>query len=548
MVTINAEKYGIMPCEDITENLCKLIEDLANIEDEVTVNFEKGEYFVDSNKCKQYMLYITNTAGEKEFSKNEKQHLNAVPFYFSGLKNVVFDGGDSIFVIDGKVTNMAFENCENFTVKNIEIRHKQPDLHELKVVKKDKFAVEFELDSDTDYCVKGGKLCFMGNGYKSVAPKNAWWIGRIQEEAPNKIERVASPLLGATSIKDLGDRKIRVCYFNVKRFNINDCFYIYDVRRQYAGIFVNKCKNIVFEGIKQRFNYSLALVAQDSENVSLINSEFAPEQGSVRKMASIADFAQICSCRGDILIDGNYFDGAGDDCLNVHGVHFKITQKLNNQIKVRFMHPQTFGFNPLREGDKIAFIDTSTLLETAEAVIKKSELVSKYEILLTLDDVSGAKVGDVIEDTTACPNVKFLNNKLTRIITRGVLLTTRGKVLLQNNHFVSTTMSTVLLSDDAKSWYESGMCLDVTLQNNVVDYCGEVPIFIWPENAVHNGAVHKNIKILDNTIGGYTGYAISAKSTDNIEVKGNTFNSDLIIKQKNCQNVVLTNNTPKIEG
>ena len=91
-------------------------------------------------------------------------------------------------------------------------------------------------------------------------------------------------------------------------------------------------------------------------------------------MASVADFIQICMCRGKVSIKNSYFDGAGDDSLNVHGVHFKITDINDNQLTVRFMHPQSHGYNPLREGDTIAYINTDTLLEEGTAVIEKSEL------------------------------------------------------------------------------------------------------------------------------------------------------------------------------
>ena len=73
------------------------------------------------------------------------------------------------------------------------------------------------------------------------------------------------------------------------------------VRRQFAGIFVNKCENVKLQNIKQRFNYSLALVAQDSENINVDNVDFSPEENSARKMASVADFIQICMCRGNFL-------------------------------------------------------------------------------------------------------------------------------------------------------------------------------------------------------------------------------------------------------
>ena len=542
MKIINANEFDIHINEDITEGLIKLLDYLKTVDEKKTVTFDKGTYYLDSEKCKQYMLYITNTVGDEEFSKNETPHINAVPFYFGGIDNITFDGNDSIFIIDGKVTNIAIENCKNITLKNIEIRYSNPDMHELKVIRKGLFSVDFEIDRDSRYEFEKGKLYFYGKDYRVSADEsalNAHWIGIIRKETPQKIKRVRHPLFSAVKINDLDNRKIRVTYPNTLRFNIRDCFYLFDVRRQFAGIFVNKSENVTLENIKQRFNYSLALVAQDSENITVDSVEFAPENNSARKMASVADFIQICMCRGNVSIKNSYFDGAGDDSLNVHGVHFKITDIKDNQLTVRFMHPQSHGFNPLRVGDNIAYINTDTLLEEGTAVIEKSELLNEYEIGLTVSSTDKARLGEVIEDISACPDLEFENNTMTRIITRGLLITTRGKVNISNNHFVSTTMSGILLSDDAKIWYESGMCRDVTIKNNTFDYCGQTPILIKPENRVYAGAVHKNVKLIGNTFKKYHGCCIKAKNTDGILIKSNKFSSSKRIKAKNCNNIVL---------
>lgn len=540
MKILNAADYGIKPENDITDELFKLIEEAGQIDDEKTIRLEKGTYFFSSDKCKKYMLYITNTVGDSEFSKEEMPHLNAVPVYLNHINDLIFDGNGSVFIIDGKVTNIAAEHCRNITLKNLEIRHLHPDMHELKVIRKSHFYVDFQIDSDSLYKLENNKLYFYGTDYCCAADEsalNAHWIGLIRENTPNKIKRVSHPLIGAIRMEDSGDGKIRVHYLNTFRFKTGDCFYLFDVRRQFAGIFVNQCENVILDNIKQRFNYSLALVLQDSKDVSLLNSEFAPEENSARKMASVADFIQVCMCRGKINIENNLFDGAGDDCLNVHGVHYQIKSVDKNKLIVSFMHPQSHGYNPLHPGDKIAFIHPKSLLENGKTEIISSRLLNEYEIELEVASSEKALVGEVIEDISACPDICFLNNTLTRIITRGLLLTTRGKVIIRDNHFISTSMSGILLSDDAKSWYESGMCCDVTIDNNLFDYCGQIPVLIKPENAVYKGAVHKNIRIINNQFKDYKGYCIRSKAADNIKVKGNKFNSGKVIKCVNCRNV-----------
>lgn len=541
MTPIYAADFGICPDRDVTKELTALMAHLKTIDGEKTVILEKGTYFIDSAKCEEPMLTITNTVGDDEFSDGETPHRSRVPLYMNGLNDLTFDAGGSLLLIDGKVTNIALENCKNITLKNLKIRHKHPDMHEFRVIGKRLFSVDFAFDRDTLYDFDGGKGYFYGKDYRygiDKGARTAGWIGLIREKTPDKIQRVQHPLFASLGMEDLGNGRIRVRYPNTSRFKIGDRFYFYDVRRQFAGIFVNRCENVTLQNIAQRFNYSLALVAQDTENLTAENLDFAPEEGSARKIASAADFIQLCMCRGKMTVKNCNFDGAGDDLLNVHGIHFKITKLDDGELTVRFMHPQSHGFNPLRVGDTLAYINPETLLEEGQAEILSSELLNEYEIRLTVNDTTGAKVGHVIEDVSACPSLDFIGNTSTRIITRGLLITTRGKVTVADNHFVSTTMSGILLSDDAKSWYESGMCRDVTVQNNVFDYCGGTPILIKPENSRYAGAVHRNIAIIGNTFKKYDGVAVSAKATDGITVRDNHFSGE-VIKTRDCENVTV---------
>lgn len=293
-----ASSFGIRPNQDITENLIILFAEMKKTDGEKTVVFEEGTYYIDSEKCEKHMLYITNTVGDKEFSDGETPHLYAVPFYLGGLTDLTLDGGNSLFLIDGKVTNIAVENCRNITLKNMEIRHRNPDMHELKVIRKTIFTVDYAIDRDSQYVIENGKLYFYGKDYRVAADSNAlnaYWIGLIRKNTPDKINRVHHPLFSAVKAEPIGERKIRVHYPNTFRFKSGDCFYLFDVRRQFAGIFINKCENVVLNNIRQRFNYSLALVAQDTENITVEEVDFSPEKSSARKMASVADFIQI-SC------------------------------------------------------------------------------------------------------------------------------------------------------------------------------------------------------------------------------------------------------------
>lgn len=538
MFIINPDDYGIKNDHDITEALSEMLNDISLLDGDKTLKFKKGVYYLNSDKCNEYKLVITNTASKKDFSQDESPHINAVPFYIGNTENLTLDGNGSIFVINGRTTNIALENSKNIILKNFEIRTENPDLHELEVININKEYVDFIVDEGSlikDIC---GIPHFYGHGYTRSLTKDisAGYIGLIHKNTPDKIERTLHPINGYKKIEKISEKVYRIYYNDTSRFSVGDCFYIYDVRRQFAGIFINRSNNISLDNIKETFNYSLALVAQDSADISINNSSFAPYKNSPLKVASCADFIQCCMCRGLFSVTNSNFEGAGDDCMNVHGIHFKIVSVNKDKIIVRFMHSETYGFNPLHKDDYIEFISPFTLLSEGSARILSSELISDTDIELQISDPGKAKKGLCIEDISACPDVYFGKNSVKRIITRALLLTTRGKVVIENNNFISCTMSGILISDDARSWYESGMCRDITIKNNNFDYCGETPILIKPENIIHKGPVHKNINITGNKFK-HNGESIKIKSSGNINIQNNTFTDENYLKTINCTEI-----------
>ena len=92
------------------------------------------------------------------------------------------------------------------------------------------------------------------------------------------------------------------------------------------------------------------------------------------------------------------------------------------------------------------------------------------------------------------------NNSFFRIPTRGILVTSRGRVQIKNNLFSDIKMCGILIADDARSWFESGGVENVTVSGNVFRRSGGPFMEIKPENKRHAGAVHKNISVTGNTI------------------------------------------------
>ena len=100
---------------------------------------------------------------------------------------------------------------------------------------------------------------------------------------------------------------------------------------------------------------------------------------------------------------------------------------------------------------------------------------------------------------------------------RGFLLTTRGKVLIENNTFLRCAMSGILIEDDAEGWFESGPVRDMLIRNNTFIGCG-LDINPQTRSANRRKPVHENIRIEGNF---FDGGSVSARSVKGLTVTGN---------------------------
>ena len=146
-----ARDFEIVPEKEVGAEISTALEKMSSVDGEKTLIFEKGVYYIDASSCKGKMLYITNTVGDKEFKDDETPHYNKIAFNFQNIKDLTVQGNGAEFIIDGKVTNIAVENCENLTIDGISIDVKNPHLHEFTVSKVKPFSVVFSLDSISEY-------------------------------------------------------------------------------------------------------------------------------------------------------------------------------------------------------------------------------------------------------------------------------------------------------------------------------------------------------------------------------------------------------------
>ena len=280
------------------------------------------------------------------------------------------------------------------------------------------------------------------------------------------------------------------------------------------------------------YMHGLGIVSQFSENIHFDSVFVMPRPESGRMIAAFADCLHFSGCKGQIIIENCRFKGAHDDPINVHGTHLQVTEIISPSVlKLRFMHHQSYGFEAFFAGDTAAFVHSSKLQIFGSGIVRSAKLISEREMLIEFSKPVPVNIlpGDCLENVTWTPAVTIRNCRFESTNTRGLLITTRRKVLIENNIFYRTGMHAILIANDASSWYESGPVQDVNIRNNTFQECGynQAPgnfvIAIAPENheLVHGYMVHRNIRIENNLFKVYDYPVLIARSTGNLVFTGN---------------------------
>ncbi|SDT34056.1 Right handed beta helix region [Paenibacillaceae bacterium GAS479] len=489
-------EFGATPNSgiDSTPALRRAIEAASHAEGPVRLVCEPGRYEFYEKQADRERYWITNTASEKENPDVTK----TIGIHMRGLSNVTLDGYGALFVFHSKMTMLVVDNCEGITFRDVSFDYEWPTVAEMTIERIGDGFMDVRPHPSSRYEIADGRLTWVGPGWRfRDGPTQAY------DPTTNRTWRIDTNWVEqATSAEELDASLVRLRFDGTSELQAGWVLQTRDGIRDQVGVFLNRSRNVSFEHVNLHFMHGLGVTGQFCEHLSFDRVTIAPRPGTGRTAAGFADGIHLSGCRGKICITNSRLEGLHDDGVNVHGTFLQVVEQPGSrELRVRFMHSQTYGFEAFAAGDELEFVQSRSLAACGTGIVERAELISPYEMLLTLrEDVpDGVEAGVAVENVTWTPELTIAGNTFSRIPTRGILATTRRRTLIENNIFEGTVMSAILVSCDAGSWYESGRVLDLTIRGNRFEACGSADqpvILIAPEieeisekQPVHNGIV-----------------------------------------------------------
>lgn len=515
---IDLKNYGVKAnsFEDAVPAIVKALADAAKYESAV-VKFPKGRIDLWPATAAKRELYVSNATESDSLSK-----VKNVGILLENMSNITLEGDETLIMSHGKMIHLANINSRNITVRNIGFDYERPTMSEFTILDVgDDFAL-VKVHRDSRYWVIDQKVVWYGEGWKSSR------LHAIRYDPDQEaMYYYKKPIFQKALATDLGDNHILFRGdFSNAGFGKDEVLTIRDSYRDCLGVLNHFSENLTFENIGFHYMHGMGMVSQFSSNISVNGLMARPRPETGRIIAGFADFLHFSGCYGKISIENSIFSGSHDDPVNVHGTHLRVVGHEQDRIKVRFMHHQTWNLMAFDAGDTIGFVDNANLLIYAEAKVEKVMKISERELELQLDRPVPKELKEkhCVENITKTPELVVRNNRFEHTNTRGLLVTTRKKVLIENNTFYRTGMHAILIANDCNFWYESGPVKDVTIRNNKFIECGynsfpgTYPIAIMPEthNFVKDQYVHSNISIVDNEFTLFAPPLLFARATENI--------------------------------
>jgi len=524
--TISVASFGLKPDsrENATPYLLKALEACKGKAAPVLV-FPKGRYDFWPQHCIERFYpesNTTNIADKRLAMLIEKQ------------SNLVIEGNSSDLVFHDRIQPFTVDNSDNITIRNFTMDWDIPLTAQSLVTNTGDDFIELKINIlESPYIIENEQLVFVGEGWKSAWGGTMEFDGKTRIVVPQTGDRGCIRYEGNYKAVEIEAGTVRIYAAYKRKPAVGNLLVMRHSLRDHAGVFITDSRNVTVENLEMYHNCGLGILSQYSENLTFIRVNCVPNEKKGRILAGHDDGFHYSNCRGLITVDDCTFHALMDDPINVHGTSVRVLERKDNHtLLCKFMHEQSAGMVWARVGETVGFIRSASMQTIAQGTVtgfvKKDNAMFEVSFKETVPQEITEK--DALENLTWTPDVVIKDSRFLSCRARGILLSTPGKIRVENNVFESSG-SAILIAGDANFWFESGAVKDVEIKGNkfnapcltsMYQFC-EAVISICPEipKPEANKIFHRNIRITDNEFHLFDYPVLYAFSVDGIVFSNN---------------------------
>lgn len=427
--------------------------------------------------------------------------------YIRDQKNITLDFRGADIVLHGKIQPFLFDNCENITVKNCNIRFARPPYTELSILERGDGYLRTRLNPLCPCRVEDGNLIPFAEEWECTDLDFRGHFFQVFD--PVTCDPCGSFLGGTGHFRRSPDFPFDVIPFRAEADGGDILLYgnapgfctpgrvleIEHEKRDLASVCTVSCRNIVIENYRIVSGLGMGMYFIRTHDITLDGYRLYHDETSPCVISNSADAFHTFACSGKITIRNSIFENMMDDALNVHSNFHTVREVSGTTIVADVASVELQAQICFAAGDEIAVYNGPTMEKTGTYRIVGVEDVEKGVRRFLLDRPAGAhKKGDLIENVSANAELEITNCRFGKANTH-LRFQTRGKINVKD----CVTELPFLLTGDASYWFESGPVQDMTVENcRFVGNRAAVRITseVMPnENAPY---YHRNIRLIGN--------------------------------------------------
>jgi hypothetical protein len=455
------------------------------------------------------------------FVSNNDEGLKRIAFSLAGIENLEIDGQGAQFVFHGWITPFALDHARKITLKNFSLDWTRTFHNEGRVSEVHDDGLTVEFGEAYPFTVRNGILVFT-EGKKSEEQQTSvkgteltYPYSGLLEFDPQKRETASMVhdywVKGGVTAQDLGQRRVRIKLAKLAATPGNVLVFG-PSHRDCPAFVISDSAEVTLADVNIYHCGGMGVLAQRSRDITLDHLQVTPSPGSGRVVSITADATHFVNCRGKITMSHCLFENQKDDATNIHGIYARVIRQLRpDEIEVKLVHPQQYGFDFIAPGDQLELVHGPSLVTYADAIVKSVTRLNKEYTRVVLTKPLPAEMvpGDVVASVGDYPETHIHHCTIRGNRARGILLGSRAKMLIEDNFF-HTPGAAILLEGDGRFWYEQAGVRDLVIRRNRFEDCN---FGVWGKATIEVGAGIQNA------------YRASSRYNRNLVIEDNLFRS-----------------------
>ena len=492
-----------------------------------------------------------------QFISNNDESLKRIAFDLAGMRDFEIDGGGTELLFTGFISPFSLEDCENITISDLTIDFIRTFHSEGIVEATGDGWLEIRFPEDYLCDIVNGCLRFRDTEGTVYPFSNLLEFDAVRREPAF---RAMDYWLSNRTIpaEKCENGNFRILRKDLKA-TVGNVMVFGAAARYNPGFTLADCRGVEIRNVNLYHCGGMGVIAQRSRDIELRKLVIVPSPGKGRMISITADATHYVNCGGYIRMIDCVFENQKDDATNIHGLYMAVERVAGpDKLLLRWRNSGQYGVDFITPGMHLELVDNDNVETYARRSVKSVRRLNKIytEVTFTEPLPDGVKPLHVVAADDDYPEVLIKGCRMRGNRARGLLLGSRGRTVVEDNHF-HIAGAAILIEGDANYWYEQSGVRDVVIRGNVFEN-GNYGSPGWGSACIAVGSgipdretsrYHRNIRVEGNTFRVFDPRIVNLYCVDGFLFRRNKieFTSDYPVVDgqaerfvtRNCDNVVI---------